>query len=82
MEDRFLVDTEGLDGPERGPGSISVERGADPVGLMLGGLIKELVEPLRRLGNREDAGSLFLLAHGAIQATQRDFIGKAVDCGS
>jgi hypothetical protein len=70
-EDRFLMDAEGLDGPERGAGSVSIQPGAGPGALIPGGLVEELLELLRRLGDREDARSLFLGCYGAIQASVR-----------
>jgi hypothetical protein len=64
------------------PGSISVECGADPGAFVREGLVEELIELLRRLGDREDAGALFLRRYGAIKTAQRDLVGKAVECGS
>jgi hypothetical protein len=40
------MDAEGLDRPEGSPGSISIKLSADPVALMLGAPVKELIEPL------------------------------------
>jgi hypothetical protein len=81
-EDRFLMDAEGLDRPERSAGSGSIEPGADPGGFMRGGLVEELIEPIRRLSDREDAGSLLLRRHRAIQAAERDLIGETIERGS
>jgi hypothetical protein len=78
-ENRFLMDAEGLDRPECSSCSGSIQRGADSGPFMLGGLVEELIEPLRRLGNREDAGSLLLRRHGAIQATPRELISEAIE---
>jgi hypothetical protein len=78
-EDRFLMDSEGLDGPERGAGSVSIQGGAGPGAFIAGGLVEELLELLRRISDREDAGLLLLRRHGAIQAAEREFIGEAVE---
>jgi hypothetical protein len=40
VADRFLVDAEGLDGPERGAGLVSIERRSDPGGSCLDVLSK------------------------------------------
>jgi hypothetical protein len=75
------MDAVGLDRPEGSPGSISIKLSADPVALMLGAPVKELIEPLWRLSDREDAGSLLLLRHGAIPAAERHFVSETVERG-
>ena len=76
------MDAEGLNRPERGAGLGSVQRGADRDALTPEDLVEELLELLRRVSDREDAGSLFLRRQRAIHAAERDFIGEAVECRS